>query len=167
MTEPLPWQGHFFLLGEPGLNSRGDHMSTLRTVTLAVVFIAGTTSLTMAQNSPGGTNASNAMPPSGYLGPGAYPSYNAANFQRPANAKNDMPPSGYLGPAAYPSYNSANFQRPANAKNDMPPSGYLGPAAYPSYKSSNFQAANPAPSGGRPLYRHGRHRTVQRAASRQ
>jgi len=132
-------------------------MSMLRTVMLTVALIAGTTSLTMAQNSPGATG-DNTMPPSSYLGPGAYPSYNSANFQRPANANNTMTPSGYLGPGAYPSYNAANFQRPANASNEMPPSGYLGPAAYPSYKSSNFQqAANPAVTGGRRHSGHGRH----------
>jgi hypothetical protein len=133
-------------------------MSMLRSVTLAVALMAGTTSLTMAQNG---------MPPSSYLGPAAYPSYNGSNFQRPANASNEMMPSGYLGPGAYPSYNGANFQRPANASNEMTPSGYLGPGAYPSYNGANFrQAANPAVSGGRPLYNHSRHRTSQRTALR-
>lgn len=103
-------------------------MSMLRTVTFATALIAGTTSLTMAQNSPGGGN--NTMPPSSYLGPGAYPSYNASNYQRPANANNTMPPSGYLGPGGYPSYKSSNVQ----------------------------QTANPAAGGGRPRYSRGRHR---------
>jgi hypothetical protein len=143
-------------------------MSMLRTVTLAAALIASATSPTMAQNGPGGANSNNGMPPNGYLGPGAYPSYKSADYQRPANAINNMPPNGYLGPGAYPSYKSADYQRPANANNNMPPNGYLGPGAFPSYKSSDFQrgnqAANPAASSGRPLYSRGRHRILQRAS---
>ena len=59
-------------------------MSMLRTVMLTVALIAGTTSLTMAQNSPGATG-DNTMPPSRYLGPAAYPSYKSSNFQQAAN----------------------------------------------------------------------------------
>ena len=63
-------------------------MGTLRTVTLATALVVGATSLTMAQNGPGGANGNNGMPPSSYQGPGAYPSYKSSEFQqgnRPAN----------------------------------------------------------------------------------
>jgi hypothetical protein len=55
-------------------------MSTLKSLTVAAVLIAGTTLLTMAQNSPGGNN--NGMPPNAYKGPGAYQSYKAEDFQQ-------------------------------------------------------------------------------------
>jgi hypothetical protein len=55
-------------------------MSTLKSLTLAAVLIAGATSLTMAQNSTGGNN--NGMPPDAYKGPGAYQSYKAEDFQQ-------------------------------------------------------------------------------------
>jgi hypothetical protein len=85
-------------------------MSMLRTVTLAAALIASAASPTMAQNGPGGANSNNGMPPNGYLGPGAFPSYKSSDFQR------------------------------------------------------GNQAANPAASGGRPLYSRGRHRILQRAS---
>jgi hypothetical protein len=56
-------------------------MTTLKTVTLAAALLAGATSLTMAQNAPGGGN-SNGMPPDSYKGPGAYQSYKSEDFQQ-------------------------------------------------------------------------------------
>jgi hypothetical protein len=55
-------------------------MTKLKTVTLAAALLAGATSLTMAQNAPGGGN--NGMPPNEYKGPGAYQSYKAEDFQQ-------------------------------------------------------------------------------------
>lgn len=55
-------------------------MSTLKTLTLAAVLITGATSLTMAQNAPGGGNSG--MPPESYKGPGAYQSYKPSDFQQ-------------------------------------------------------------------------------------
>jgi hypothetical protein len=54
-------------------------MTKLKTATLAAALLAGATSLTMAQNAPGGGN--NGMPPNEYKGPGAYQSYKAEDFQ--------------------------------------------------------------------------------------
>jgi hypothetical protein len=85
------------------------NMTTLKTVTLAAAFIAGATSLAMAQYSPSGDANGNGMPPSAYQGPGAYPSYPSSNFQRPANANNNMPPDSYKGPGAYQSYSPSEF----------------------------------------------------------
>lgn len=56
-------------------------MSTLKMVTLAAVLVAGSTSLTMAQNNPGG-GTNNGMPPNTYKGPGAYQSYKPSDFQQ-------------------------------------------------------------------------------------
>jgi hypothetical protein len=92
-------------------------MTMLRTATLAAALVAGATSLTMAQNGPGGANGNNGMPPQGYLGPGGYPSYKSSDFQRPANASNTMPPASYQGPGAYQGYKSADFQRGNPAAN--------------------------------------------------
>jgi hypothetical protein len=79
-------------------------MATLKTVMLAAAFMAGTTSLTLAQSGNG-----NGMPPSAYLGPGAYQNYSSSNFQRPSNANNTMPPESYKGPGAYQSYSPRDF----------------------------------------------------------
>jgi hypothetical protein len=57
-------------------------MTTLRTATLAAALVAGATSLTMAQNAPGGANGNNGMPPESYKGPGAYQGYKASDFQQ-------------------------------------------------------------------------------------
>jgi hypothetical protein len=89
----------------------------LRTVTLAAALVAGATSLTMAQNGPGGANGNNGMPPSGYQGPGGYPSYKSSDFRLPANASNTMPPQAYQGPGAYPNYKSSDFQQGNPAAN--------------------------------------------------
>jgi hypothetical protein len=99
-------------------------MTTLKTVALAAAFIAGATSLTMAQNA-GGTNDNNGMPPGGYKGPGAYQSYKSSEFQRPANANDTMPPASYKGPAAYQSYSSSEFQ-PGNPAANAAASGGSG-----------------------------------------
>jgi len=48
-------------------------MTTLKTITLAAAFVAGATSLGLAQNGP----AYHGMPPSDYKGPGGMPSYPA------------------------------------------------------------------------------------------
>lgn len=69
-------------------------MAPVKTVTLAAALIAGTTSLTMAQNAPGG--GSNGMPPDAYKGPGAYQSYKAEEFQH-GNAGNNAAASGGSG----------------------------------------------------------------------
>jgi hypothetical protein len=82
----------------------------LRTVTLAAALVAGATSLTMAQNGPGGANGNSGMPPSAYQGPGGYPSYKSSDFRLPSNASNTMPPSAYQGPGGYPSYKSSDYQ---------------------------------------------------------
>jgi hypothetical protein len=83
-------------------------MTTLKTVTLAAALIAGATSLAMAQYGGGGANG-NGMPPKEYLGPGAYPSYDASQFQQPGNASNSMPPREYQGPGAYQSYSPGDY----------------------------------------------------------
>jgi hypothetical protein len=80
-------------------------MATLKTVMLAAAFMAGTASLTMAQNGTG----NNGMPPDSYKGPGAYQGYQSKDFERPANASNTMPPDSYKGPAAYQSYDASQF----------------------------------------------------------
>jgi hypothetical protein len=92
-------------------------MAMLRTVTLAAALVAGATSLTMAQNGPGGANGNNGMPPNGYLGPGGYPSYKAEDFRLPSNASNTMPPGGYQGPGGYQSYKSSDYQHGNPAAN--------------------------------------------------
>jgi hypothetical protein len=56
-------------------------MTRLKTVMLAGALLAGATSLTMAQNAPGGGGGTNGMPPNDYKGPGAYQSYKAEDFQ--------------------------------------------------------------------------------------
>jgi hypothetical protein len=98
-------------------------MSTLRTVTLAAALVVGATSLTMAQNGPGGANGNNGMPPNGYLGPGGYPAYKSSDFRLPSNASNTMPPQGYQGPGGYPSYKSSDFQQGNPAANVTANSG--------------------------------------------
>jgi hypothetical protein len=55
-------------------------MTKLKALALAAGLLAGATSLTMAQNAPGGGN--NGMPPDAYKGPGAYQSYKAEDFQQ-------------------------------------------------------------------------------------
>jgi hypothetical protein len=62
-------------------------MTKLKTATLAAALLAGATSLTMAQNAPGGGN--NGMPPNEYKGPGAYQSYKAEDFQQQGNTGNN------------------------------------------------------------------------------
>jgi hypothetical protein len=56
-------------------------MSTLKMATLAAVLVASATSLSMAQNNPGG-GTNNGMPPDSYKGPGAYQSYKSSDFQQ-------------------------------------------------------------------------------------
>jgi BA14K-like protein len=97
-------------------------MTTLKTVALAAAFIAGATSLTMAQNSSSGSNG---MPPTGYKGPGAYQSYSSKEFQSPANANDTMPPASYKGPGAYQRYSSSEFQ-PGNSEANAAASGGSG-----------------------------------------
>jgi len=71
-------------------------MTTLKTVTLAAALLAGATSLTMAQNAPGGDT--NGMPPNDYKGPGAYQSYKAEDFQfRQGNTRANAAASGGSG----------------------------------------------------------------------
>jgi hypothetical protein len=110
----------------------------LKTVTLAAALVAGAASLTatplaMAQNGPGGANGNNGMPPSGYQGPGGYPSYKSSDFRLPSNASNTMPPQGYQGPAGYPSYKSSDFQQGNPAPNAAASAGYGTPQTAPRY----------------------------------
>jgi hypothetical protein len=99
-------------------------MTTLKSLAIAAVLIAGATSLAMAQSGPatggqppvgGGANASNnGMPPAAYKGPGGMPSYKGADFnQAPAlynqapggvAASTGTPPAGYKGPGGMPTY---------------------------------------------------------------
>jgi hypothetical protein len=98
-------------------------MTILKTLTLTAALIAGTASLTMAQNAPvaGGENGnSSGMPPKSYQGPGAMQSYSSSKFQAHralynqasggANSDNGMPPKGYQGPGAMQSYSPSEFQ---------------------------------------------------------
>jgi hypothetical protein len=105
----------------------------LKTVTLVAALVAGATSVTMAQNGPGGANGNNGMPPSGYLGPGGYPSYKSSDFRLPSNASNTMPPQGYQGPGGYPSYKSSDFQQGNPAANAAAGGGYGTPQTAPRY----------------------------------
>ncbi len=83
-------------------------MSMLKTLTLAAVLVAGATSLTLAQNSPGG-GTSNGMPPDAYKGPGAYQSYKAEDFQQ-GNTGSNAAASGGSG-------THATSQRTGSAQN--------------------------------------------------
>jgi hypothetical protein len=83
-------------------------MSTLKTLTLAAVLVAGATSLTLAQNSPGGGN-NNGMPPDAYKGPGAYPSYKGEDFQQGNTGANSAASGG--------SGTHATSQRTGSAEN--------------------------------------------------
>ncbi len=105
-------------------------MTTLKTAMLAVVLIAGGTSLAMAQNGPaGGENGNNnGMPPSSYQGPGSMPMYPSSQFQ--GNQGN---------PTLYDRGNGASGGGASggeNGNNGMPPSGYQGPGAMPTYPGS-------------------------------
>lgn len=119
-------------------------MSTLRIVTLAAALVAGATSLTMAQNGPGGANGNTGMPPSNYMGPGGYPSYKSSDYKLPANASNTMPPQTYQGPGAYPSYKSAEFQQGAPAANVTANSGNGMLPVAPRYGQRHLYAYQPA-----------------------
>jgi hypothetical protein len=71
-------------------------MSKLKTVTLGAALLAGATSLTMAQNAPGGGN--NGMPPNEYKGPGAYQSYKAEDFQQGNTGSSNQPAGNRTSP---------------------------------------------------------------------
>jgi hypothetical protein len=132
-------------------------MTTLRTITLAAAFIAGATSLALAQD---GRAYGNGMPPSDYKGPGGMPSYpmgstaaNAArsggsgahqSAQKTGSAENDQKVLGNQNGYAY---------------NGMPPADYKGPGGMPSYPMGGT-ARNAARSGGA-----GTHQNAQKTGS--
>jgi hypothetical protein len=133
-------------------------MTTLKTITLAAAFVAGATSLGLAQNGP----ANHGMPPADYKGPGGMPSYpaggstaaNAArsggsgthqNAQKTGSAENTQKVFGNQNGYAY---------------NGMPPADYKGPGGMPSYPMGGSTAANAARSGGA-----GTHQNAQKTGS--
>lgn len=131
--------------------------TTLKTITLAAVVMAGTASMALAQNGPA-YGSSNGMPPASYKGPGAMPSYpaggntavNAAasggsgthqNAQKTGSAENTQKVLG-------------NQNGYAFGGNGMPPASYKGPAAMPSYPvaKSGAPANRNGSRSGRRLY---------------
>jgi hypothetical protein len=150
--EQLPLVAHFSLWVSAAEIHVEDDMTTLRTVTLAAALIVGATSLTMAQNGAGGTNGNNGMPPGGYKGPGAYPSYSSSDFKLPPNASNTMPPKGYEGPGGMQGYAPSNFQQGNSAANaatrggGMPQTAQgMGGGYKPLY---SYDYPNPGPTAG-------------------